>query len=416
VSSIAEIARRIERDALAHINKNLRHILCVSGGLDSMVLLHAYRLLYDQSAINEPVVFHLDHQIRPESFSDASFVCSKARDFGFAFYIETRSAKTFARRAGLGLEESGRVLRYRALARLIDDLGTAIAVTAHHADDYVESFMIHLLRGGGPSALSTLALFSQTENVNVFRPMVLFTRSELEEAATGIEFRSDSTNTDRAYLRNRIRLDITPALKREGLDAKKLWRNFHDDNAVAIPPLADRLKLDRRLVFGATVSEIKRLLDITFSRMHLAPASRALCERIAATARLERFRFRFDSNHVRMWCDERGPVHVFRADCALFSSMYVAHEPDLVVSYAGIKKPIRLLPGDRIANFSDGVRYRLKPTGTRKLKKLFQEIGLPVQIRPHLPIVLDPSGMAVRVCSSFFEGEDLFFWRGPGKN
>ncbi|MCE9599750.1 MAG: tRNA lysidine(34) synthetase TilS [Spirochaetia bacterium] len=416
--SLAEMAERVGR---ALPEGPHTHILCVSGGLDSMALLHVYGLLWKSGMFkNEPVVFHLDHRLRTESGTDADFVCEAARASGFPVYLEARDVKGFARRVKVGLEEAGRELRYRILDRLVARLGTpatpAIVVTAHHADDYIESLLIHLIRGGGQAALSTLPLFGVVKGQPRFRPLVMFDRQEIESAMEGLPFRNDSSNSSREHLRNRVRQDLLPALRREGLSSTRLWENFHDAEAF-IPAHAPvfHIELDRGLLHGSSLQQIKSILDVAMDRMHLPPASRSLVQSIQEKSRSPRFRLRLETGTLKIWSDQRGPVHFFKSDSPWFKPMGLYGEgPEITVSYAEQTLSIRLGAGESLVCFSAGLKYRTAGQ-TRKIKKLFQELGVPSVIRPFVPIVVDSDNFAVRVCLSFFEGADLFFYNDVRK-
>ncbi len=374
-----------------------------------MLLLHIYQQLAREGRLScEPVVFHLDHSVRPESADDADFVLGRARGAGFPAYLETRSAIDFARRARMSVEEAGRTLRYRALARLADRFDSAYAVTAHHADDYLESVLIHLIRGGGPAALSTMPPVAQVEGVLVFRPMLSLLREEIERYAAQIEWREDKTNASRQYLRNRIRQDITPKLREEGLNPARLWELAHDreipgDGSTA--KTAHHIRLDRSLLRSARMPDIKSLLDLSLKAMGLHPASREMC---LAVFRARSGRLRFRSREAQIWAAEDGPVHLFRNDSPLFRPAQVVSGGDeIAVRYADREQTFRG-PDLRMATFRPGMRVRIRD-GEKKLKKVFQEQGVPLPVRAYLPLLVDPAGLVVRVCLSFLGERDLFF-------
>ncbi|MBL8019123.1 MAG: tRNA lysidine(34) synthetase TilS [Leptospirales bacterium] len=418
MATLPDIAERVAQILPRHA---CTHILCVSGGIDSIALLHVYDSLLRSGRLQgDAVVFHLDHRLRAESAADADFVCATARSAGFPVYLESRNVSEFARRLKVGLEEAGRELRYRILDRLVTRLSKptlpAIVVTAHHADDYLESLLIHLIRGGGMAALSTLPLYDVVRGQQRFRPLVLFDKRQIVAAMKDLTFREDASNAGRDFLRNRIRQDVIPLLQREGLSSTRLWENFHDvqTNSPTIP-VCSHIKLDRALLHGSTALQVKSLLDIVMDRMHLPPASRALVVSIEDRCRRERFRLRLESSEFRVWSDERGPVHFFRSDSPLFREMHVVREAgECLVSYGNRKQLIRVGVGESVVCFSDGMMYRAG-THRRKVKKLFQELGIPSVVRRFVPIVADSNGFAVRICLSFFEGSDLFFYEDARK-
>ncbi len=166
----------------------MNKVLAVSGGIDSMVLLHIYR--NDPSA----VIAHFDHGVRTCSGDDLLFVRRVATEYGRPFY---------SHRAQLGpnaSEELARVERYKFLKQLCAERHAKL-FTAHHSNDLAESIVINLLRGTGWRGLTP---FSDSD---ICRPLLSWDKSQIYRYATknNIRFRADSTNTEDKYLRNRVR-------------------------------------------------------------------------------------------------------------------------------------------------------------------------------------------------------------------
>lgn len=166
-----------------------KYIVAVSGGVDSVVLLDMLAKKSDR----ELIVAHFDHGIRENSAEDAQFVESLAKKYNLPF--ETR-------RENLGetaSEELARDRRYEFL-REIGKKHNAEIVTAHHADDVVESIAINLSRGTGWRGLAVL-------DSDITRPLTFFAKSEILDYAKkhDLKWRDDSTNATDKYLRNRIR-------------------------------------------------------------------------------------------------------------------------------------------------------------------------------------------------------------------
>ena len=400
-------------------------ILAVSGGRDSMFLLYLFRELRDAGLLSRPpLVFHLNHGLRPSAEEDLAFVAREARRLDFPFYFMERDAAVFARRTGTGIEVAGRRLRYRALGRLLQQQGGGLAITAHHADDYLESVLIHLIRGGGPAAMQTLAYYSRVEGVPVLRPMVALTRARITELVNehGIPFLEDPTNASSEFLRNRLRRQVTPMLRAEGLDPLKLWRNFHEDPRVALPrssPItrsAEYLSMDRRLLpdLRTGLAELKQLLDGAFRRLELAPADRKLLEELAEQmARGPAFRLSYVGRDFRIWSDQRGPVWIFRRDAAIFRPPLVrkiaasaAGDPAIDVTYNRRTRRYRLQPGQRVGTFRAGLRAQLGDGSHVPVRKLLREAGVPEPVREFLPLIVTGAPgeeSPVVLCLSFWE-------------
>jgi tRNA(Ile)-lysidine synthase len=174
-----------------------RYIVAVSGGVDSVALLHVLRDLPDV----ELVVAHFDHGIRPDSVDDRLFVEHLADMYEMpVVYDEGRLGPT----AG---EATARHVRYDFLERVRREHEATAIVTAHHQDDVLETAIINLLRGTGRKGLSAL-----DERPGLQRPLLKIPKSDLIAYARqhNLEWREDSTNQDQAYLRNYVRHRILP--------------------------------------------------------------------------------------------------------------------------------------------------------------------------------------------------------------
>lgn len=166
-----------------------RYVVAVSGGVDSVVLLHQ---LVQQPEV-ELIVAHFDHGIRDDSHSDATFVEALATMYGLTF--ETTREKLGQQAS----EELARNRRYEFL-RTVARKYEAELVTAHHADDAIETVAINLTRGTGWRGLAVL-------DSDVSRPLIDMTKQDIiaYAKAHGLAWREDSTNASNAYLRNRLR-------------------------------------------------------------------------------------------------------------------------------------------------------------------------------------------------------------------
>ncbi|MET0980332.1 MAG: tRNA lysidine(34) synthetase TilS [Candidatus Saccharimonadales bacterium] len=188
----------------------MRYLVAVSGGIDSVVLLD--KLV--ASGEYELIVAHFDHGIRSDSSADARFVAGLAAQYRLPF--ETRREELGASAS----EELARRQRYvylRALAKKYD----AMIVTAHHADDVIETIAINIQRGTGWRGAAIL----QTPGID--RPLLSMTKMQIRDYALEkrLEWVEDSTNTSDQYLRNRlrgrIRSGLTDPQKRATL---AIWR------------------------------------------------------------------------------------------------------------------------------------------------------------------------------------------------
>ncbi len=410
-------------------------LLSVSGGPDSMLLLYVFRVLRERGVLEQdPAVFHLHHGLRSAAEGDLNFVIQEARGLGLACYYERRDVAGFARRLGKGLEAAGRLMRYRALARIQTELPGAVALTGHNADDYAESVLMHLVRGGGPAAMKTMPLFARLEGAAVARPLLCLESNRIRELvrAAKIPFVIDETNESDEFLRNRLRKRVLPELYREGLNPGRLRRNFHDDNptlpgessAGAMPEFGSRpespaarpehVRIDRSLLDGATRSETKTLLDIALRRLGLPPAGETSVDHaLRATHRL---RTRFETKDFLLWSAESGPLRIMGIKGSLFRSFdaepeegSAAGKQRIRIDYGGRRRSYELGPDEETALWSPGMYVNLAGVGRKKVKKIFQELRLPPPVRRNLPLIRIREGPVVRICLSFWEGEDRLY-------
>ena len=166
-----------------------RYVVAVSGGVDSVVLLH----MLAKRPNAELVVAHFDHGIRSDSASDALFVADLAGNYGLPFESKREEL-------GKGASEDlARTRRYEFLRHVAKKYDAKI-VTAHHGDDAVETVAINLTRGTGWRGLAVL-------DSDVIRPLMDMSKQDILAYAKKhkLEWREDSTNSSDVYLRNRIR-------------------------------------------------------------------------------------------------------------------------------------------------------------------------------------------------------------------
>ena len=229
------------------------HILAaVSGGPDSVCLLHILYLLSSQWDLGLKIA-HFEHGLRgQESLNDACFVKQLSKDFGLEFYIGHGDVRGLARKKGMGTEEAARVLRYEFLESIRANTKSTYIATAHTANDQAEEILLRLIRGAGLSGLKGIPWVRN----NIVRPMLGITRHQILEhlAANNIPSVTDRSNTERTYLRNRIRIDLLPLLARD----------FNPAIVRTINRTAELLAEDHRL--------LEDMADTAYHRSVLFPA------------------------------------------------------------------------------------------------------------------------------------------------
>ncbi len=206
ITAVATTLRRY--DMVTHGD---RIVVGVSGGPDSIALLHCLVALRDEWAFTL-IVGHLNHGLRKDSAGqEADFVKRVAGDLGLAYKTDTQDVKRFCREYGRSLEEGAREVRYRfygAVAREVDARRVALG---HQADDNAESIMMHLLRGTGPKGLTGIP---PTRDGWIIRPLIDVSRKTIIQflRENGLSYVEDASNRDPRYLRNRIRHELFPML------------------------------------------------------------------------------------------------------------------------------------------------------------------------------------------------------------
>jgi tRNA(Ile)-lysidine synthase len=218
---------RLEDKVLDFINRHSllypgeKVIIGVSGGADSVCLLHILHRLQDKLSI-ELHVAHLDHTLRgKDSAADASFVSRLARKLKISATIESADVKKYSKDRKLSTEEASRELRYQFFARVIAEQDAGCVTVAHSRNDNVETILLHLLRGTGIAGLrglqpkSVLQIGEERLRINVVRPLLLFSRSDIEKYCldNGLKPRTDASNVSVNYTRNRIRHELIPLLR-----------------------------------------------------------------------------------------------------------------------------------------------------------------------------------------------------------
>lgn len=197
-----------------NIALNLPLVLGVSGGADSLALLHIL------TEIGCPVTAaHFNHHIRPDAEDDAVFVAEAAKQLGVPFVRGDGDVAGLALNEKYSIETAARKARYRFLFESAEKISAQAVVTAHNADDQAETVLLHLVRGAGLTGLrgmqpkTVLREFSQT--IPLVRPFLTTWRSEIDEYCRikGLLPRVDTTNQDTAYARNRIRQELIPILE-----------------------------------------------------------------------------------------------------------------------------------------------------------------------------------------------------------
>jgi tRNA(Ile)-lysidine synthase len=188
-------------------------VVACSGGPDSMCLLHALYRLRRLFRIRL-AVFHFDHRLRPGSDRDAAYVARQAERLGLPYRGDEASAGP---PRGSSVEAWARMARYAALTQAAGDLGAGRVALGHTMDDQAETVLLGLARGGGLDAVAGMPAVTSIPPLGVagVRPLIEVRGAETRAFCRALRLRprSDPTNRDPRFLRNRIRLEVLPALE-----------------------------------------------------------------------------------------------------------------------------------------------------------------------------------------------------------
>ena len=184
-----------------------------SGGSDSLCLLVMLEELSREMELSVTAV-HVNHEIRgAEAERDEAFCRAFCEKRGIPLRVVTVDVPAYAKEQGIGVEEAGRIVRYRAFESVAAEVGASCVAVAHHADDRAETILLHLMRGSGLRGLTGISMDSRPfsdPNLRLIRPLLALHKDEIlaDLALRGEEYCLDATNRDddgdRNFLRNRV--------------------------------------------------------------------------------------------------------------------------------------------------------------------------------------------------------------------
>lgn len=272
-------------------------VVGVSGGADSVCLLHILAEWQKRSAITLHVA-HLDHQLRgPESDADAEYVSHLASSLGIPITIERQDVSAYRGKRSCSIEEAAREVRYRFLIAVASKVGARRIAVGHTRDDHVETVLMHILRGTGIGGLSGLApslpaadIWSEVpsggvwSDLRVIRPLLDTAGEETAEYCRrhGLRPRVDSSNLSPSCFRNRVRLHLLPVLREYNTGIDKALLRLADiarEDAAFIQQQAFEvwddvarrddgdLYLNMKLVLNLPVALQRQLLRIALARV-----------------------------------------------------------------------------------------------------------------------------------------------------
>lgn len=382
-------------------------LVAFSGGLDSTVLLHQLVQWRQQTPGLTLRAIHVHHGLSPHADSWVAHCEAVCQQWLVPLVVKRVQLEDM----GLGIEAQARRARYDAFARTL--LPGEVLVTAQHLDDQCETFLLALKRGSGPAGLSSMGERSPFAGSSLIRPLLMETRSALEQWARAHELRwiEDESNQDDAYDRNFLRLRIIPLLQQR-------WPHFAGATARSAALCAEQENLLDELLADEVadcttpqgslqleplmvMSDARRaaILRRWLAAQNAPMPSRDGLERIWQEAALARE----DASP----CLRFGEYEIRRYQSQLWWVKSVAGQSDTVLSWLSWQTPL-MLPdglgtvhlvtgGDlRMPRADEPVSIRFKAAGLlhivgrnggRKLKKIWQELGVPSWRRDTTPML-----------------------------
>ncbi len=410
---------------LDSFNKNLIEpndhlLLAVSGGVDSMVLLH-YLQEYSKTNSLKLAVAHLDHQKRPESAMDCEFVKHTCKQYAIPCYVDKLTNKLQG-----NFHDNARNARYDFFVEIANKIGANKIILAHNANDNAETILMRLNRGSSFEGYRGILPKTLYKDIVIIRPMLTISRSEILEYKElhNVDFVVDSSNEEDSYTRNRYRHHVLPFLKSENPKYLEKFEQFSDYQTKAyhlIETLSNsflqkHVKEDKNsLVFD--VSAFRDLEDI----LKMEVIKQIVNLQTDNSVELHHTNINDiillclnDKSHVELHLDEK--LHIFKSyNNVSFTSVnkecieyeYLIHEckeitlPDnaLVIitkypnKYYGIiyklcYNNLDLIFPLKVRNRRNGDKI-FTDSGTKKIKDVFINKKIPLNTRNNVPILLN---------------------------
>lgn len=396
-------------DALArHVPPHARLVLGLSGGLDSVALLHVLRSLRDQHPFELRVV-HVHHGLSPHADDWADFCARLCASHGLESSIHRVE---ISRNDAAGTEAAARRERQRIFAAIDADF----LLTAHQQDDQAETLLLQLLRGAGPKGLAAMAelQFRSGWRAAQLRPLLGVTRAGLQDYAHlhGLDWVDDESNQDVRYRRNALRRQVMPLLAAHfpGSDATLARAAALQADAADLLDDLARLdaetaiageRLDCALLAGLSRARARNLLRYFIERHgQPMPNARRLDEALhqlrdagrdarvcVGLGTVELWRFRGGAYLVPPAPTPAAPVR-WRGEASLWVAAAGVCVQMEAVTGVGLKRDVLAAGEVALGVRQGGERLRLHPGGPhRSLKNLLQERAIPPWQRNRLPLL-----------------------------
>ena len=219
-------------------SENQKILLAVSGGGDSVAMSD----MFFKSGFSFDIC-HVNFKLRGnDSDEDENFVKNLAAKYNVKFFVARFNTQEYAEKNKISIEMAARELRYNFFYNLMSQYNYNYTAVAHHKDDAIETFFLNLLRGSGINGLTGIT----SKNNKIIRPMLCFSREEIDNylKINGLNFRTDKTNNENIYLRNKFRNSIIPIFQ-------QLNPNFKNNISLTLDFLNDTRDIYQQYVSDA---------------------------------------------------------------------------------------------------------------------------------------------------------------------
>jgi len=390
------------------IEKNSKILIAVSGGIDSVCLLHF--LVSKKSQFNLTLeVINIDHQIRgEESFKDSMFVKSLCEKYNVNFNFSKVDAVNFSKENNYSLEQGARILRYKIFDEFLSSHEGFKLATAHHLRDNAETVLFNIFRGAGLKGLSGICQNSD----KIIRPFINISKEEIINYAkeNNLSYCTDSTNIDNYYSRNYIRNILLPLINEKFpafennmiklSNISRMEDEYLDKLATEkIQNINDKyylnINLDEVIFKRATIIILKKLGIIKdYEKTHIdsiynlifnqTGASICLPKNVIATRDYDNIRFEIISNNI----EKIEPININKFDLIdniiYFGNYEIYFSTDPSSLFFDFDKLPNLIT---IRTKKDGDIFTKFGSGTKKLKEYFIDKKIPSTSRNLIPLI-----------------------------
>ena len=211
-----KVFEKVKKNILQNelISENDKIVLGVSGGPDSVFLLHVLNKIKEEKLITfDIIIAHINHGIREEAIHDQKFVETLAEKLGYKCYSLEVNVSKIAEEQKISEEECGRNIRYEFFNKILKETSCNKIAVAHNKTDNVETVLMNFIRGAGISGMKGMDFKTK----NIIRPMLNIKKDEILEylKENSIEYVIDKTNSENIYTRNKIRNDLIKKIENE---------------------------------------------------------------------------------------------------------------------------------------------------------------------------------------------------------